>query len=473
MLRPYQQDAIDQIRAHYLSGKKKVLLHLATGGGKTVVFSYILKTMSEKGLPAIMVVRGRELVDQASSRLIRENVYHGVKMAGHWLKRPAAKVQICSIDTLRARGELPDAKLIVIDEAHMATSKSYRDFLAQYPDAHILAVTATPYTKNGLSHCAEVVVHPITVQELIDKGFLVPARYFSPSSPDLQGVGVSKSTGDYNQDELSDRMNNKGLVGDIVNHWQKLAEDRPTVVFAVSIEHSKSIVASFKVAGIAAEHCDADTSDEDRKTAIKKLSTGELKVISNVGILCTGVDMPHLSCIVMARPTMSYNLFIQQAGRGTRPFPGKSNFLLLDHAGNVLRHGFITEEREVNLEGSKKDKPLIRSPSTCESCFAVFYRTPSMEKCPQCGVEFKTKMRIVDHMDGELTEITQLPKEVMLELEIKRELARLKGLQKERGYKRGWIFFQLKEKYGEEVAERYYPKRFIPERILRSLKAGE
>lgn len=464
MLRDYQQKAVDEIRSHFSKGIKKVLLHLATGGGKTVVFTHILKGVISKNKKGIMIVRGRELVDQASQRLIRENTPHGVLMAGHWLYKPMEKIQVCSIDTLRSRKLKPEADLIVIDEAHLATSKSYVDFLSHYPDAFILAVTATPYGKS-LKHIADVVVKPISVNALIEQGYLVDARVFAPSNPDTSKVSVSRATGDFKENELNQLMDKSVLIGEIVDHWINLSQQRPTLCFAVTVAHSKHIVAMFNKAGIPAVHCDADTPEEERRDHVRSLQNGDIKIISNVGIFCVGVDLPWLGCIIMARPTKSYNLFIQQAGRGTRPFSGKSDFILLDHAGNTIRHGFITDERDANIsdsEGLLEKAP--RGPLVCASCFAVFKSGP----CPSCGsnqTAYNTGKRSIEQVDGQLREV----KTLTLDQEIKRFIKQHKEIAKMKGYERprGWVYYRLLEKYGVEVAQKYMPKRVLPSWLVK------
>ena len=452
-LRPYQNQALTEIRGQFRYSKK-VLLHLATGGGKTVIFCQVLKGVLDKGMRAIMVVRGRKLVDQASNRLYREGVYHGVMMANHWNYRPHERIQVCSIDTLISRKVAPPADLVVIDEAHLFTSDISKQFFALYPKAFFLPVTATPYTDQPLNHLADRAVHPVTIGDLIDQGFLVRPRYFAPNIPDL--TGVHTQNGDYKKDQLQNVMMGGTLVGDVITHWKNIAQNRPTLVFAVSIAHSQALVRSFNEQGIPAAHCDADSSDSERNDIIKRLESGELKVISNVGIFCTGVDIPALSCVVFARPTKSYILYIQQAGRGTRPFGGKSDFIILDHAGNVLRHGFIENEREAILDGKEKRSERSESPATCPVCFAVFEATKTV--CPACGADLggSSKPRKFEVIDGNL-------KELAPDADIINFIREKKRIAKENGYKRGWVYWRLVDKFGEAVAEQYMPKPQIPQ----------
>lgn len=450
MLRDYQQLAVDQIRAQYLSGNKKVLLHLSTGGGKTVIFSHILKASAERGIRSIMVVRGRELVEQASQRLFRERVEHGVRMNMHWNRNYGALVQVCSIDTLISREQFPEAGMVVIDECDQATSNGYIKLASHYEKAFFLGVTATPYTSKSLKHIANAVVQPITTQELINRGYLVPPRYYAPSEPDMSGVRVQND--EFVAAQVFERMGT--ITGDIVGHWQKLGQNRPTICFAVNIKHSHQICDLFNAQGIPTEHCDADTSDSERKAILRRLENGTTKVVCNVGILCRGVDMPYVSCIVMARPTRSYNLYIQQAGRGTRPHSNKSDFLLIDHAGNVPRHGFITVEPPVELDGSNK-KARVKEFRVviCKKCFLAYQG----KDCPDCGpLEANARNNEIEIEPGNLKELVVKEEDPILQF-----ILHSKRIAKQKGYKPGWVWHKLVEKFGFEAVQSYLPKWFI------------
>ncbi len=444
MLRPYQQLALDLIRKEYASGNKKVLLHLATGGGKTVIFSEILKQASAKNKKSMMVVRGRKLVSQASERLIREKVDHGVRMAGHHHINYQAPVQICSIDTLTSRQNWPEADIIVIDEGDQATSDSYIELSKKYPDAYYLPVTATPYTNKPLTHIAHKVIHPVSIEELIALGHLVPPKYYAPSEPDLSDVRVSN--GEYVNYQLEEKM--RTLTGNIVEHWKRYGSGRPTILFAVNINHSRMLCDQFTSAGVNAEHCDADTPDEEREAILKRSESGETSIICNVGILCRGVDMPWISCIAMARPTKSYNLYIQQAGRGTRPGLHKHNFILLDHAGNIKRHGYITTEPPAALDGVIK-KPKGFRIKLCKICYLAYQESD----CPDCGPqEANACNKAIEVEEGQLKELVVKEADPVLQfIFLARKTAKAKG------YKQGWVWFRLVERFGMGVAEPYLP----------------
>lgn len=453
--RDYQSKGKSQIREMFQQGIKKVLLWLATGGGKTFVFCDIAKDTVNNGLNVIIVVRGRKLVDQASQRLFREQVNHGVLMNQHWNYRPTATIQVCSIDTCISRNLRPKADLIIIDEAHMATSDGYKDFLAQYPDAYVIAVTATPWVDKGLRHVADAVVHPITMTELIEQGYLVPFRYFAPSEPDLSDVKVSRTTQDYVTDQLESVMIQSQLTGKIVDHWIQLAKGRPTICFCVNISHSKLMAEKFKLAGIRAEHCDSDTPDDERERAYNRLELGETEILCNVGIACTGVDIPPVSCIIMARPTKSRNLYIQQAGRGTRTFEDKFDCMILDHAGNINMHGFPTDEPEVNLDGSNPTDSYIKTTKRCEKCLVVF-RGPH---CPECGFIIPDAPK----PKAEIKESDDVLKEIVEFDPIKNALTGLLREAKEKGRNQRWAFEKLIRKYSFEKCKPYLPNYYITE----------
>lgn len=445
MLRGYQVRAVEDLRACYRRGVKRALLHMSTGGGKTTVFSEILKGAHAKGSMALVVVRGRKLIKQASDRLRRDGVPHGIIMAGAE-NATFERIRVCSIDTLYARRHAPEASLIVIDEAHQTTGEGYKWFLAQYPDALILAVTATPHLKRGMRHVADEVVRPITARELTEQGYLVPLRYWTPEKPDLSEVTTSGD--DFNQRELGVAMRKAALSGNIVKTYLEMAAGRRAILFAVDIEHSKQLVDSFRRAGIAAAEIDASRSDKERDTAIKRLETGEIKVLSNVGVLTTGVDIPAIDLIIMARPTKSYNLWIQMIGRGTRPCPDveKTDCYVFDHAGNVERHGLLEQERECVLDGKKhKGPPEIKQ---CGQCFSWAGRFESV--CPVCATPFNDKPkggpRKKDADEEARLKAYSLPP-------WEEELERIVGMGKRGGYKPGFVYHRIKSMYGSAIAK--------------------
>lgn len=462
-LRPYQIDALEQIRKFYRTGDKKVLLWLATGGGKTLIFSQVLKGVHEKGKKAIMVVRGKSLVEQASQRLDREGVPHGVIQANHPRNRPDEPIQICSIDTLARRRITPEADLIVIDEAHLASSESFKWLVSHYPDAYFLPVTATPFVKSGLRHIADQVVHTITMRELIAQGFLVPPKYFVPSRIDLSAVKIDRRTNDYATASLEEAMSRANIFGDLVKAYREKASGRSAICFAVSIEHSLALRDNFRAHGIRAEHVEANTSQDERDACIKRLRDGELDIICNVGILTTGVDIPFLGCIILARPTKSYNLYIQMLGRGTRIHEGKENFIVLDHVNNIEEHGFIENEAEIDLDGKKPSEKKERV-VICGNCLNAFSPLDGYE-CPECGYDNGPREREAARRIAVEDEAFRMKEIQAVELGLIEQFIEKKiGQARMNRYKPGWVFHKVKDKYGEKVAKKNWRK--IKQRLV-------
>jgi superfamily II DNA or RNA helicase len=418
---------------------------------KTLIFCTILKSVHQKGKKAIMVVRGVQLIEQASQRLDREGVPHGVMQAGHWRNFPHEPIQVCSIDTLYRRKIVPQADLVVIDEAHLASSDGFKWLVDQYPEAFFLPVTATPWVKKGLRHIADVIVKPISMQGLIDEGYLVPARYLIPTKLDLSNVKIDRKTHDYQTNELSAYMKAPNLFGDIVRGYVKHGENRPALAFAVDISHSLMIVQAFNEHNIPAAHIDANTKMEDRESIIKALENREIQVISSVGVLTTGVDIPCVSCIIMARPTKSYNLYIQALGRGTRPHKDKDDFIVLDHANNVIEHGMICSEKDVDLDG-KISEPRESNPIICQVCYTAFEKDEYADEpylCPHCGADNTPAAPQREAVIDQNYDLIEFNKD-----EIELELIHLFKIVTRRGYNPWWAFHQIKRKFGDEAAER-------------------
>ena len=451
-LRPYQNDSISQIIKAFNEGNRKVLLHLDTGAGKTTVFATLLKEVFKKKYRAIMIVKGRKLVDQASQRLEREFVPHGVFMANHKKFDDLQSIQACSIDTLTRRKVYPPAFLIVIDEAHLALSQSYRDFLEHYPNAFILAVTATPYCTGAMDHIADVIIRPIKFNELVEQGFLVPPIYYGADSPDLSEAKIVDTPygKDYSFNDSEKIMNNNFLVSSIPKHYKKFCNDLPAICFCTSVKHSERTATSFINAGIPAYHLDANSNDEQRNQALMMLEKGRIKVITNCGILSLGVDIPCCRAVILARPTQSLNLYIQQVGRGTRTYLNKVGFIVLDLAGNVPRHGFVEWERDVTIAKQKFKKLKVPACHTCPHCYIVF----EGKNCPKCNYELvpvKTREQI--EIETELKKLSYDPR--LQEAYLRK--TQLAKISKAKGYKAGWIYHQIKNEFGSKIAKFFYP----------------
>jgi superfamily II DNA or RNA helicase len=311
-------------------------------------------------------------------------------------------VQIASVQTMQKRGVPEDCDLVLVDEAHMSPNLIYA-WMRACPNLTFVGLTATPW-KQGMGEYWQDLVMPITLRELIEQGYLAPFTVYAPSHPDLSGVGTTAD--DYKQGELSEVMQETRLVADVVETWVQRAEGLPTLIFAVDLAHAKKIQKQFAAAGINMGYVEATTDAPERQFLLDQMSQGKLAGIVSVGTMTTGVDA-DVRCVVLARPTKSEMLFVQMIGRGLRTAPGKEKCIILDHADNHARLGFVTDIHHTELlKGKERLKPKQhekpeRLPRECPACGTLRTRGP----CPGCGFE-PTRQSDLEFEEGVLREIT-------------------------------------------------------------------
>ncbi len=466
VLRNYQELAIAQLDDHFRRGNRRIILYAMTGSGKTTISAWMIKRSLEYDFPVMFVVRGRELVKNASEVLDRYGIDHSINMAGHWRYNQSKTVQVCSIDTLKSRKNYPftdKEPLIFLDEMH----RNYDEIYEKYPNAFIVGMSATPFQDNSMYHSF---VCPIEGYELRDQGHLVPEKIYCPHVIDVSAVKVK--AGEYERKQLESVVTQTKIVGDVVQDWISYGKGRPTICFAVSVEHSLQLKQAFCDAGIKAVHCDANSSDKERKDAKTGLENGTIKVVTNVDIFSTGWDCPSIGCVVLARPTLSLIWFLQSIGRGLRSFPGKENCIILDNAGNVFRFGTPYRMREIKLEKPPKrnSKPLDQKITTCEDCFFIFDPTVH-DCCPDCGWVKPKKGRSFKTADGKLVEYfedEEQEKEHLFRL-MKADYYKLEWVRKTKKLHPNWTFNNLLKKY-PTVFNQLVKVTVVPTQFLKDLE---
>lgn len=451
-LRPYQQDSFDKLRE--AAGRhKRILVVAPTGSGKTVVASHIIKQARDKLSYVLFIAHRKEIIDQTSDKLNMMGIDHGVIMSKDPRKSAMTRVQVASIQTLIHR-DFPLADLIIVDESHHIPSKSYQKIIKNYPDAHIIGLTATPCRADGkgLGNDFDCLLNTISTAELQEQGYLVKTRVFAPSVPDLRKIKTVR--GDFDEKELDTRVNQPKMIGDIVEHWENLAENRPTVCFALSISHSTHIVEAFVGAGVRAEHLDGETPKYIREEILARLKSGETQIVSNVAVLQEGWDMPECSCIILARPTKSYGLYLQMVGRSLRPSEGKKDTLILDHSGATYTHGFVDEKPAWSLDTKTKVQDRIleqreakKDDWKCQNCFFVnkyFYK-----HCAHCGLKPSKQAKGVVMGEGELIEVKKAKRKKVYSMEDKTKFYRmLLSYTRSKGQRDGAASWIYRAKFG-------------------------
>lgn len=456
-LRDYQEKAVNLIREEIRKGNRRVLLVLPTGAGKSHVMGHIASKSIDNNFRVLALMHRRQLVTQLAERFNDCGVNSALIMSGeeHNLSSSA---QIATCQTYLRRLKLRsieenkffiNAKVIFIDEAHHSLSNTYQKILTNYTDKIIIGVTATPVLSSGvgMGRYFDAIVQPVSIRELINNKFLVPGMYYGPSNPDLSKLITVR--GDYEKKGLDKVMNQPKLVGDVVSNWLRIAGGLQTMVFAVNVNHSKALCHEFEKHGVAAEHLDAYSLDEDREDTIRRFRNGDTQVICNVGLYTEGTDIPEIECIVLARPTKSLGLHLQMIGRGARPCKDKINFMVIDHGGNINRLGFYEDEiewvltdKEVGFkkkEVRKKEKKI----RTCDECSFQF----TGPTCPQCGKSIIGYGKMIEAEEAELISLSKKKKEEPTLQEKQDFYAMLEYYRKEKGYKKGWTANQFKEKF--------------------------
>lgn len=404
-LRNYQERAIASLRGSLACGKRRPVMQLPTGAGKTVIAAAIINMARSKDKRVIFCVPALSLINQTVERFQQNGIHEiGVMQANHEMTDPRQPVQVCSIQTLMRR-ELPDADLVIVDECHQMF-KFVGEWVnyQQWENIPFVGLTATPWAR-GMGKIWDDLIIGTTMQELIDMKHLSGFKVFAPAHPDLGAVKTV--AGDYDLKGLGEAMDQGALVADIVTTWMEKAYGRQTVCFAVNRAHAKNIQKQFEEAGVFAEYMDAYTPLDERTEIIKRFQNKDIQVICNVGVLTTGFDA-DVRCIILARPTKSEMLYVQMIGRGLRPAPGKDHCLILDHSDTTIRLGFVTDIHHVELHnGQKNHKTALRQPPLPKECAkCAFLRPPKTSTCPSCGF----KAEAVDQtevLDGQLHELVQ------------------------------------------------------------------
>lgn len=348
-------------------------------------------------------------------------------------------------------GKLPQPSLIITDETHHSLAKTYRKIYDYYSDVPRLGFSASPWrlSGQGLGDVYDTMVEGPSVSWLIEHKYLAPFDYYAPTLIDVKKLKKS-STGDYSAKSIDD-ANNRVIFGDVVKHYQKLAEGRQAIVYAHSISESQSVAEAFRNAGINAWHVDSKTPAGERTDIMREFKDGKIKVISNVDLISEGFNVPDCGVVIMLRPTASLVLDIQQSMRGMRYKPGKRS-VIIDHVANIYRFGPPDMEREWSLEDRPKakkshgasDAPPIKS---CPKCYGVV--PAQVKQCPLCGYVFKPDGSDLEvDPDAELHKVKTeefrmiVKKPVRMEPKDAKTPEDLYAIAKARGYKPRWAYMQ-------------------------------
>lgn len=442
-LRPHQVRAIDLLRQSLGKGNRRVVIQGPTGFGKTLTAAKIIEGALAKGNKVIFTAPKIGLIDQTIAAFEAEGITEiGAIQANHPRTDPLAPVQVATIQSL-ARREIPEAALVMVDECH-ENARVINELMDERPDVFFVGLSATPWAK-GMGLRWQDLVIPCTVSDLIAQGYLSEFRAFAPDVPDLSSVAVKR--GEYSEADLEEVMTGNALMAHVVETWLAKGENRPTFCFAVNRAHAAQLQQQFERAGVSSGYCDAFTDRVEMALLERQFRAGEIKVMCSVIKMTTGIDWP-VSCIIDAAPTKSEMRHVQKIGRGLRINPGTEDLIILDHAGNSLRLGLVTDIHHEELDRTRPGERPERAPKAeklpkeCVACSTLH----TGKTCPTCGHE-RVPVAGVDTVEGDLVEVTKKKAEATKE-DKQRFYSMALWLAFDRGYSKGWAAHFYRGKYG-------------------------
>ena len=389
-LYPFQSTAVRTALLRLGRGLK-VLITSPPGSGKTVMIAEMSRRVTNRGERVLILAQRREILRQTYLHLTGVGVSSdniGVIQPDPITEVDLARpIQLASMATLLRRGLRPRADMVILDEAHHAVADGHAGVLRHYRRKKTVGLTATPIRLDGrgLGDVFDNLVVAAVPSELIKEKRMAKPRPFSAPEEFLPNLDrLRRAMGDYVPSGLQERVDQPALVGDIVRHYLERVEGKTALVFAATLRHSRSIVERFVTAGVPAEHLEGTTAVHERDAVINRLRTGQTLVVSNVGILHEGFDLPRTYAVILARPTLSLALYLQQTGRGLRRY-GNRRPLILDHAGNYNQFGYPEADRQWALTETMIQPTGIAPTRACDRCQAIIPRGSKV--CPECGVE--------------------------------------------------------------------------------------
>lgn len=389
-LRPYQARAISDLARAVSSGARSCVIVAPTGAGKTVIGASIAHRAKGRGL---WLAHRIELVDQAR-RVLPDNF------------------QVCTVQGLLASGERPEADFVILDEAHHMVADCWRTLADHYSGAVRIGLTATPERADGtpLGDVFEHLIVAAKYSELLAAGHIVPCDLYAPDRRGGLAMPVSEALATYA----------KG----------------PAIVFSKTVAEARDV----------ADCVDGETPGAIRAETLARFKRGEIPVVSNVYVLTEGFDHPPTSCVILARGAGHASTYLQMAGRGLRPAPGKTSLSLVDLCGSSLEHGSPTADREYSLTGEAIKKSKVLPLWKCKLCAFCTESPPANKRCPLCG----GVMPVPECVALERRRLARRERDAQGTDEFKAaELERLKVIARAKGYKMGWVWLRYNARFGD------------------------
>lgn len=450
-LRPYQEKFIADIRNEFKRGFKRVVGVAPCGAGKTIITGWMIRESLNRRNRSVFFVHRKELIEQTAATFNALDIPFGIICAGY---KPHYNepVQIASVQTLVNRMDKifpPD--FLICDECHHILADTYKQIINYWKDAFLLGVTATPIRLGGknLGDIFDSMVVGTSTRELIEMRNLSPFDYYAPAV-NIKLDDVKVIHGEYDKKPLASMMCAPAVSEKIVENFYKYAPNKKAICYCVNVAHSQELMNTFNAAHIAAAHCDGTTPKEERTRIIEDFRRGKYQVLCNAELFGEGFDVPNCHAVILARPTKSLALFIQQSMRPMRIDPADPSKVatILDCVGNHTRHGLPDTPREWSLDMKIDDGKNKAPTKTCPQCFKVV--PINLMECPHCGFKFQSR-NIEAKSSGTMTKIKSADSKVDVPPQqttvihaptFAEKFEHLQYVCAQRGYKKGWLYYQ-------------------------------
>lgn len=424
------------------SGKKKPLVVLPTGAGKTVCFAWMAEASQKNNKTVWFLVHRSELLKQTEETFER----FGIKME---------RIYIGMVGQVANNAnKFPPPDVIIFDEGHHAAANTWKKITERYPQAWVIGLTATPSRLDGkpLGKIYDDLIVGISTADLIKQGHLSGFKMFTVQGADLRQLRTKR--GEFDMQDASDQLMRRAVYGDVIDTYKEHAYGLQAICFCTTIAHSEAMADEFTRAGIDAVHFDGNTPKKQREEIVRRFKNNEIQILCNVDLIGEGFDMPACDCVIQLRPTQSLTIYLQQTGRALRPRDGKVA-VILDHVGNLERHGWPQEERQWSLKDKvKKNDACLPNGMLkirhCENCFGVY--DARFNCCPICGTEYiPTRQEIENVKEVNLKQAMYEREQMEFEylnsqkaINEARNINDFLRIAKARNYKAGWAYYQLK-----------------------------
>ena len=459
----YQEAAITNLTSAFRAGKKRVVLCLPTGAGKTVIFAHIAKLSAEKGKKVIILAHRKELFSQAYDKLTAMGLTPTKFSADE--KNPS-RLTVAMVETAKRNAEKLRAipfDLVIIDEAHMGNFNAIFDM---WPNAWFVGLTATPLSAKKDSPMKDLwneVVVGAEIPQLVELGRLAKVTTYAPRLIDTRKMKVAM--GEYTEESMMSEFDRPIVYDGVIDEYRNRANGKKALVFCVNITHTAITAEKFRAAGYDARSLDSTNSDEERTEVLSWYEKTSGAILVNCSILTTGFDSPSTEVIIINRATTSVTLYLQMVGRGSRVTDDKSQFIVID-AGECYKRCGGTWDTPRDWSDTFHNPPVPKrrkeeeeeeekkSGKICLVCSAVI---PSGNVCKLCGYKFPTQeiatARAVAGFEAVRPTKASAKKEAAEVAHVHFQF--LRAQQIATGKKVGWIYYRLMDdkKHSQEVVK--------------------